>query len=51
MRGLAKDPTKRFPTAVEFARALKEAVGQPPEEERSGLFGKLKSMFGRDERD
>jgi serine/threonine-protein kinase len=50
MRGLAKDPTKRFPTAVEFARALKEAVGQPPEEERSGIFGKLKSMFGREER-
>jgi len=51
MRGLAKDPTKRFATAVEFAKALKESVGQPPEEERSGLFGKLKSMFGREERD
>ena len=50
MRGLAKEPTKRFPTTVEFAVALREAVGQPPEEERSGLFGKLKSMFGREER-
>jgi len=50
MRGLAKDPMKRFPTTVEFAIALKESVGQPPEEERSGLFGKLKSMFGREER-
>jgi serine/threonine-protein kinase len=50
MRGLAKDPTKRFTNAVEFAQALKDAVGQPPDEERSGIFGKLKSMFGREER-
>ena len=51
MRGLAKDPGKRYPSTVEFASALKEAVTQPPEEERSGLFGKLKHMFGREDRD
>ena len=51
MRGLTKDPTKRYANVVEFAQALKEAVGQPPEEEKAGLFGKLKSMFGREVRD
>lgn len=51
MRGLAKDPIKRYVTAVEFATALKEAVVQPAEEEKAGLFGKLKQMFGREERD
>ena len=38
-------------SVVEFANALKEAVGAPPEEEKSGLFGKIKSMFGREVRD
>jgi serine/threonine-protein kinase len=51
MRGLAKEPAKRYPTTVDFANALKESVTQPPEEERSGLFDKLKHMFGREERD
>src|SRR5207237_515739 len=51
MRGLTKDPTKRYASVVEFAHALKEAVGAPPEEEKAGLFGKLKSMFGRELRD
>ena len=51
MRGLVKDPTKRYASVVEFAHALKEAVGAPVEEERAGLFGKLKLMFGREVRD
>src|SRR5687768_7828976 len=51
MRGLAKEPTKRFPTTVDFANALREAVGQPPEDARPGLIGKIKSMFGREARD
>ena len=46
MRGLAKDPTKRFATAVEFANALREAVGAPPEEDRPGFIGKIKQIFG-----
>jgi eukaryotic-like serine/threonine-protein kinase len=49
MRGLAKDPSKRYANAVEFANALREAVDQPGIEEKSGLFGKIKQMFGRDE--
>jgi serine/threonine-protein kinase len=48
MRGLLKDPAKRYASVVEFANALREAVGQPLEEEKAGLFGKLKSMFGRE---
>jgi serine/threonine-protein kinase len=46
MRGLAKDPTKRFATAVEFAHALREAVGAPAEEDRPGFIGKIKQIFG-----
>src|SRR6188508_1166760 len=42
MRGLAKEPVKRYPTAVDFATALREAVSQPAPEERSGFFGKIK---------
>src|SRR5918996_3350201 len=37
MRGLAKEPTKRYADTVEFANALREAVVQPAEEERPGL--------------
>jgi hypothetical protein len=46
MRGLAKEPANRYATTVEFANALREAVTRPPEEERAGLFEKLKHMFG-----
>jgi serine/threonine-protein kinase len=48
MRGLSKDPSKRYATAVEFANALRDAVLQPVEEESSGLFAKLKQMLARD---
>jgi serine/threonine protein kinase len=51
MKGLAKDPTKRFPSAVEFAKALHEAIGQPVEEEKAGFFGKLKGLFAREVQD
>jgi serine/threonine protein kinase len=51
MKGLAKDPTKRFPSTVEFAKALLDAVGAPVEEEKSGFFGKLKGLFAREVQD
>jgi len=51
MRGLSKDPLKRYATTVEFAGALHEAVSQPPAEERSGFLGKIKQMFGRELQD
>ena len=52
MRGLSKDPTKRYASAVEFAAALKEAVALPGGgDDRPSLFGKLKQMFGREVQD
>jgi eukaryotic-like serine/threonine-protein kinase len=51
MRGLAKEPSKRFPTTVDFATALGEAVGAPPEEERPGFMGKIRQIFGREVRE
>jgi serine/threonine-protein kinase len=48
MRGLAKEPAKRYGSTTEFAEALRDAVAQSATEEKSGLFGKIKSMFGRD---
>jgi serine/threonine protein kinase len=48
MRGLAKEPAKRYASATEFAEALRDAVGQPPGDDRPGLFGKIKQMFGRE---
>jgi serine/threonine-protein kinase len=49
MRGLSKDPLKRYPTTTDFATELKAAISQPVSEERPGLFGKIKQMFGREE--
>jgi len=51
MRGLTKDPSKRFGNAVEFAAALCGAIGQPVEGERSGFLGRLKQMFAREVQD
>lgn len=48
MRGLSKDPAKRYADTTEFATALRDAVAQPADDDRSGIFGKIKSMFGRE---
>ena len=48
MRGLAKEPAKRYASTMDFAEALKEAVMQTSAEDRTSLFGKIKSMFGRE---
>lgn len=47
MRGLMKEPGKRYADTLEFAEALREAVSQTAED-RPGLFGKIKQMFGRE---
>ena len=47
MRGLTKEPGKRYANTLEFAEALKDAVSQTAED-RPGLFGKIKQMFGRE---
>jgi len=51
MRGLSKDPAKRYANAVEFAAALRTAVSQPAAEDKPGLLGRFKSMFGREAQD
>lgn len=47
MKGLERDPTKRYPDTVAFAAALKEAIAQPAPVSTGGLFSKLKSAFNR----
>lgn len=48
MRGLAKEPAKRYGSASEFADALRDAVSQSGGEERAGLFDRIRNMFGRE---
>ena len=45
MRGLSKDPRQRYPDAVAFAAALRDAVvtGTPAAE--PGLMARMKSIF------
>ena len=47
MKGLERDPAKRYPDTVAFASALKEAIAQPAPVSSGGLFSKLKSAFNR----
>lgn len=49
MKGLAKEPTARYPDVNAFAAALAEALESPfPEESPSaGLLSKMKGLFGR----
>ena len=46
MRGLAKDPTKRFPDAVAFAHALSTALASHTDDAGpEGLISRVKSLF------
>ena len=48
MRGLERDPAKRYPDTVTFATALREAIEQPVlPEPQTGLLSRLKSVFGK----
>ncbi|MEO6879018.1 MAG: serine/threonine-protein kinase, partial [Gemmatimonadaceae bacterium] len=47
MRGLSKEPAKRYDDVIAFAAAFHNAVQQPAEEEKSGLGSRLASLFGR----
>lgn len=49
MRGLQKDPAKRFPTVVEFADALQQAVesGDVAAPEEPGLLDRIRSLLKR----
>lgn len=45
MRALSKEPTARFASVSDFARALTAALGAQPEED--GIFAKMKGLFRR----
>ncbi len=47
MRGLERDPARRFSDVVAFATALASALSAPVEAEPSGLVARLKSVFGK----
>jgi serine/threonine-protein kinase len=46
MKGLARQPTERYPTVMAFANELHTALMAPPDES-AGLFSKVKSIFRR----
>lgn len=45
MRGLERDPGKRYPDVTAFAAALRAAIDQPPEETQPGVLSRLRSVF------
>jgi serine/threonine-protein kinase len=51
MRGLSRDPAKRYATVLEFAVELRDVLNKAPtepngeDEDAGGLFSKLKSLF------
>jgi serine/threonine-protein kinase len=51
MRGLSRDPAKRYGTVLEFAVELRDVLNRAPEEadgedgDAGGLFSKIKSLF------
>jgi eukaryotic-like serine/threonine-protein kinase len=51
MRGLAKAPKDRYDSVISFADALATALTDPfptkPAADSSGLFSKMKGLFGR----
>jgi serine/threonine-protein kinase len=47
MRGLAKEPAKRYEGVVEFATALREAIASSAQADSGGLLNRLKGMMGR----
>jgi serine/threonine protein kinase len=47
MRGLSKDPTKRYASAIAFATELRNALLAAPGEDERGLIAKMKSIFRR----
>jgi serine/threonine-protein kinase len=52
MRGLAREPERRFSNVLEFAALLGQAINAPPQAEdkrKGGLFGRMRAILGRDE--
>jgi len=49
MRGLSKEPPKRYADVVEFAREFCQATASPGQTEKQGFTAKLASIFRRKE--
>ena len=47
MRGLSKEPGKRYADVLEFASEFRTATQMPAEEEKAGFGSRLASLFGR----
>ncbi len=47
MRGLSKEPPKRYADVVEFAREFCQATASPGQAEKHGFTAKLASIFRR----
>jgi serine/threonine-protein kinase len=47
MRGLSKEPAKRYPDVLAFAADFRDAVEKPAEEDKPGFGAKIASLFGR----
>jgi len=47
MRGLSKEPGKRYADVLEFASEFRAATQMPAEEEKAGFGSRLASLFGR----
>ena len=47
MRGLERDPVKRYPSALAFAEALRGALVAPAPTTDRSLVGRFRSMFGK----
>ncbi|HEU4566323.1 MAG TPA: serine/threonine-protein kinase [Gemmatimonadaceae bacterium] len=48
MKGLSREPSKRYPDVLSFATALRDALLAPEPKPEKGLIGKMKSLFGRE---
>jgi serine/threonine-protein kinase len=47
MKGLSKDPTKRYPDVLAFAADFREAAQKPDDQHQEGLLSKLGGFFSR----
>lgn len=47
MRGLSKEPAKRYPDVLAFASDFQDAIQRPSDDDKPGLGAKLASLFGR----
>lgn len=47
MRGLSKEPAKRYPDVIAFAADFRDAIQRPSDDDKQGLGAKIASLFGR----